>query len=126
MKTVLLALNASYSHTSLSIRYLSAACKSQGLFVDSLEMTINERPEAIAAQVFRLKPDVLACSVYIWNVRIMEEVCLRLKLMLPQLKIIWGGPEVERDLAIRHNFLDSVCVGEGEEVLPRLLESIAR
>ena len=128
MKTVLLALNASFSHTSLSGRYLRATCKQAGVEIDLLEMTINERAEQIAAAVFAKEPTVLACSVYIWNVRLMQDVCTRIKLMNPGIVIVWGGPEVSFDagrILGENSFIDHICTGEGEVAFAALLQGLA-
>ncbi|HSL93999.1 MAG TPA: cobalamin-dependent protein, partial [Bacillota bacterium] len=79
MNTTLLALNASYSHTSLAARYLRSASNEAGHEVKLVEMTVNERAEVVSRAVFDTFPDVLCCSVYIWNVRVMSDVCVRLK-----------------------------------------------
>ncbi len=129
MNTTLLALNASYSHTSLAARYLRAACYEAGHPVALVEMTVNERSENISRAVFSERPDVLCCSVYIWNVRLMSDVCTRLKLMMPELYIVWGGPEVvgaEDVLQTNYPFVDVFCTGEGEAMLPLLLQDLAR
>lgn len=128
MKTTLLALNSSYSHTSLAARYLQAACRSAGQALSLVEMTVNERAEAVSRAVFATRPDVLACSVYIWNVRMMSDICIRMKLLIPGLAVVWGGPEVmgdEADLRELYPFVDMFCAGEGESVFPALLSELA-
>jgi radical SAM superfamily enzyme YgiQ (UPF0313 family) len=57
----------------------------------------------------------------------MEDVCTRLKLMMPHITIIWGGPETEQReerLLSNHAFLDYVVSGEGEVSFPALLQDI--
>ena len=128
MNTTLLALNSSFSHTSLAARYLRAAGNGAGHEVSLVEMTVNERAEAISRAVFATRPEVLGCSVYIWNVRLMSDVCVRLKLLIPQLVIVWGGPEVvgeEASLCLEYPLVDVFCIGEGESAFPEILDNLA-
>ncbi|KAF0198085.1 MAG: radical SAM family protein [Bacillota bacterium] len=127
LRPLFLAINASYTHTSLSARYILAACATAGIHLELVEVNINERAEKIAHLVAEHEPSVLLCSVYIWNIRLMEDVCTRLKLMFPSLTIIWGGPEVAfnpEEVLVRHGYVDVLCVGEGEVVTPRVLTSL--
>jgi len=125
MKSLFLAINASYSHTSLSARYIRAACAQAGLMVHLHETNVNERAEKTAQQVALQKPDVLLCSAYIWNTTVLADVCTRLKLMLPEIIIVWGGPEVSYNpdnVLAQYNFIDYVCLGEGEVTVPKLIQ----
>ena len=70
MKALLVAVNAKYIHTSLSVRTLKAYANSDN--VEMAEYTINERVEDILRSIFLKKADVVLFSCYIWNV----EVCL--------------------------------------------------
>ena len=127
MRAVLLAVNASFSHNSLAARYLAAACRESGVPLGIVESNINERAEVITARLVQEAPDILLCSVYIWNRRLMEDVCTRISVMYPKLKIVWGGPEVGgslEEMFSRLPFLAYLCQGEGEEVLPSLLKSL--
>ena len=128
LKPLFLAINASYSHTSLSARYILAACAEAGIHIELVETNTNERAEKVAHLVAEHNPTVLLCSVYIWNIRLMEDVCARLKLMYPGLVIIWGGPEVAfnpEEVLARYAYVDALCLGEGELVTPRVLKAIA-
>jgi len=127
MRAVLLAVNASFSHTSLAAGYLAAACLERKMPLGVVESNINERAEVITARLLKEEPDILLCSVYIWNRRLIEDVCTRLRIMYPKLKIVWGGPEVGgslEELFSRLPFLTYLCQGEGEEALPSLLQSL--
>ena len=127
MRAVLLAVNASFSHNSLAARYLAAACRESGVPLGIVESNINERAEVITARLVQEEPDILLCSVYIWNRRLMEDVCTRISVMYPELRIVWGGPEVGgslEEMFSRLPFLAYLCQGEGEEALPSLLKSL--
>ncbi|MGQ9662621.1 MAG: B12-binding domain-containing radical SAM protein [Kiritimatiellia bacterium] len=70
-----------------------------------------------------LRPNVIAATLYLWNVERTLHVLARVKALLPDLVVIVGGPEV----AWPHPFLYRSCVpdvavlGEGEAVFPRVL-----
>jgi len=129
MRAVLLAVNASYSHTSLALRYLAAACQQAEVAIDTVEANINERAETIALRLLALEPKILLCSVYIWNRRLIEDVCMRLYTAYPELIVVWGGPEVSSDLEDLFSslpFLGYLCRGEGEVALPMLLTALRK
>ena len=68
-KVVLAALNAKYIHSNLALRYLSRFQDNNKKHnVLTREFTINQRLDFIAEELFRLQPDVILFSAYIWNV----------------------------------------------------------
>lgn len=73
MKALLVAVNAKYIHTSLSVRTLKAYANSDN--VEMAEYTINERVEDILRSIFLKKADVF-CFRAIFGM-------LRSVLMLP-------------------------------------------
>lgn len=128
MQLVLLALNASFVHTSLSARYLSAVCREAGIKLEVVESNINEGAEAISHRVAELRPGLLLCSVYIWNRRLMEDICTRIRLMEPGVIIAWGGPEVSggwEEILLRED-VDYVACGEGEGLILSLIRALAQ
>lgn len=115
MKICIVAINASYIHTSLSCRYLHRSCK--GLNTYTHEATINDRVEHIVAALYKKHAEVYAFSCYIWNIEVVLEAASRLKTVLPECKILLGGPEVSYDAAqvLEQNpFVDYIVCGEGE------------
>jgi radical SAM superfamily enzyme YgiQ (UPF0313 family) len=122
MKTLLVAVNAKYIHTSLSVRCLAAYVKSED--VEFAEYTINERAEDILRSVYLKKADAVLFSCYIWNIEICLAVAQMLKKVAPHTKIIFGGPEVSYDdeYIEKYDFLDAVMRGEGEETFKEWLE----
>ena len=127
MKVVLATLNAKYIHTSLALRYLKAYA--QGEFdVEIAEYTIKDPAMGIAADIFEKKPDVIGFSCYIWNIEETIVVVDMLRKVLPEAKIVLGGPEVSYDTEYWMNRLSSVdfiVMGEGEETFRDLLRQIA-
>lgn len=122
----LIAVNASYSHSSLSLRCLRKALT--GFPVHAMEFTINDRAEKAAAELYRLDCDLYAFSCYIWNIEFILDICRILKVALPDCAILLGGPEVSYDAAAvlsKHLFVDYVLCGEGELSLPAFVKGEA-
>ncbi|MBS3984688.1 MAG: DUF4080 domain-containing protein [Selenomonadales bacterium] len=128
MRVVLLALNASYVHTSLSARYLAAVCQVAGVKLHVVESNINEGAELITSKVMGLCPELLLCSVYIWNRRLMEDICTRIRLSDPGITIVWGGPEASGgwEDVLRRDDVDYVACGEGEGSVLPLIRALAQ
>ena len=64
----LITLNAKFIHSSLSLRYLRNASRNAGYQnVWIREFVINQPIWKIAAEIQKLKPEVLGVGIYIWN-----------------------------------------------------------
>jgi radical SAM superfamily enzyme YgiQ (UPF0313 family) len=74
------------------------------------------------------KPDVIAATLYLWNIERTLHLLRKVRKKLPFVKTIAGGPEV----AHHHPFLfktrvfDVVVVGEGELVFPLLIKALQK
>jgi len=124
MKTVIVALNSKYIHSSLAPWYLKAACGDGCGEIIVLEHTINDDLENVLSEVYSLKPDIAAFSCYIWNIGKVLQISENLKKVLPSVKIVLGGPEVSFDAAkimADNPFIDYVITGEGETSFKSLL-----
>jgi len=127
MNVVLATLNAKYIHTSLALRYLKSFAQDE-FEVDIAEYTIKDPAMSIAADLFSKKPDVIGFSCYIWNIEETIVVADMLRKVLPDAKIMLGGPEVSYDTEYWMNRLSSVdfiVMGEGEETFRDLLRQIS-
>ena len=124
-KIVLAALNAKYIHSNLALRYLSRFQDNhKNHNIITREFTINQRPDFIVEELFRLQPDVILFSAYIWNVETLRQLCPLLKKIMPECTIGFGGPEVsyESEAFLQENpAVDLVMRGEGELVFTKLL-----
>jgi radical SAM superfamily enzyme YgiQ (UPF0313 family) len=124
---VVATLNAKYIHTSLALRYLKAFCAGE-FDIQLAEYTIKDPAMSIAADLFAKKPDVIGFSCYIWNIEETIAVLDILKKVMPNVKIVLGGPEVSYDTADWMRRLpqaDFIVMGEGEETFRDLLRQIA-
>jgi len=123
MNIIVSTLNAKYIHTNLAIRYLKAYAAPE-FNVKIAEYTIKDPIMNIVSDLFSKRPDVLGFSCYIWNIEETIKVIQVIKKIMPDLKIILGGPEVTYDFTYwlkRLPEVDYIVVGEGEETFKHLL-----
>lgn len=130
MKILLTAINAKYIHSNPAVYSLAAyanhnltAEEKEKCQVEIAEYTINHRTEAIIADIYKKKPDVLAFSCYIWNWDHVQEVMTELHKLLPRIPIFLGGPEVSftsEEILKQYPFLTGIMIGEGEETFLEL------
>ncbi len=124
-KVILAALNAKYIHSNLALRYLSRFQDNHKRYhIITKEFTINQQMDFIVEELFRLQPDVVLFSAYIWNVETLRQLYPLLKKILPDCIIAFGGPEVsyESEAFLEENpAVDLVMRGEGEMVFTKLL-----
>ena len=123
MNIVLAGISAKFIHTTLAVHLLSRYAEEQyGIRSRAAEFTINQSEDAILAALYRLSPDLLGFSCYIWNYALVRRLVPSLKKVLPGLKVFLGGPEVSFDpaAALAETGADFVLSGEGEEPFSRL------
>lgn len=130
MNILLTAVNAKYIHSNLAVHSLRAYAAAYGDpgYKDQIEVaefTINQYEAVILQEIYRKKPDILAFSCYIWNMRLVLELIEDVRLVLPETKIWLGGPEASYDgeaLLRSHPEVDLILVGEGERTFLRLMD----
>lgn len=125
MKTLLTTLNTKYVHTNIALKYLYKTIENKDVILK--EYTINEPLGNILRDVATYKADVIAFSVYIWNVEEVLKLSKNIKKITPNVKIILGGPEVtyrSTQILKENASIDYVIIGEGEEVLAPLITYI--
>lgn len=120
---LLVGINAKYIHSNLAIRYLVAVeprCR-------FCEYSIADRPEQIAAALYKTEERVFMFSCYIWNIETVLRVCEILKAANTALKIVLGGPEVSfdaEDCLRSHPAVDYILCGEGEPAITPLADML--
>ena len=123
MKILLCAVNAKYIHSNLAVYSIRA---NAGEYRDQIELgeyTINQYVEEILQDIYKKKPDLIAFSCYIWNIRHIRELIRELRKVLPNVPIWLGGPESSYDAkGLLENYpeVTGVLVGEGEETFYQL------
>ena len=108
MNSILLgAINSTYQHCSIGIRYLYANLNELQPHCEMIEWTIKENPLTIVESIIQKKPKILGLGVYIWNTTEVFEVCSTLKKVAPEIIIVLGGPEISYETET--NPLVGVC-----------------
>ncbi len=124
-KWLLVAINAKYSHTSLSVRSISSYIKAHLDFkLPYAEFNINDEYFYILREIIKKDPDVIGFSCYIWNIELVKKLVPDIKSIKPQIKIFLGGPEVSYNKNVFSEIpqIDLVVKGEGEIPILKLLK----
>ena len=129
-KMLLFALNASFAHQALGVLTLASYVNTRvnNTVCEVLECNINETDSEIFYKLYENAKDkkLAGFSCYIWNIEKMLKFAGNLKKLLPDIIIVFGGPEVsfyeEKDFFGRYSFVDFLIRGEGEEKLLELWE----
>lgn len=127
MNVIATTLNAKYIHTCLALRCLKSYAEPD-FPVEIVEYTINDPVLNIVTDLFNRQPDVVGFSCYIWNIEQTLEVIELLRKVMPNVKIVLGGPEVSYDTRTwfeRSEEIDFIVIGEGEETFKHLLEELS-
>ena len=128
MKVVLLAINAKYVHSSLSVWVIANGIAKFAQFphdVSVVEATINQKIIDVADAVLRHNPDVIGISSYIWNAGMLPELLVLLREQLPDAVFVLGGPEASNNVEYwLVNGADYVLQGEGEYYFPQFIDKL--
>ena len=122
-----LSVNSSYSHSSLALPLLHAACREiDGWEWSVLETTVGEDAAETAVRLAAADCDLVCATLYLFNRNAVLEILRRFHLLHPELPIAVGGPEClgggAEELLARFSFLHVAFRGEGEELFPRFLK----
>ena len=128
-KVLLCALNSKFIHSCLAVHSLKKFAVSSGYDKEKIsvrEFTINDNIDFIINGLCSEKADIIAFSVYIWNVEYVSRLCRLVRKILPEVKIVLGGPEVS--YIENHPFFDEkdfdfILKGEGEKSFYELISS---
>ena len=118
MKTLLVTLDSKYIHANLAVRYLKNFCSNDGFDIEIKEFTINQQMDYILSEIFDSKAQIICFSCYIWNIEYVKEIAYILKEAEPNIKILYGGPEVSfetKKIMENENYVDYIIFGEGEQ-----------
>ncbi len=118
---LLVAVNAKYIHTNLAVRYLRNLCD-----LPMREYSINDRTETVAADIYRSGEKLILFSCYIWNIRMIIDICSRLKKADPSITLVLGGPEVSYnscEILKQESAVDFIISHEGEKSMPQFLKA---
>lgn len=135
MKVLLLAVNASYMHTNIAIRYLKNyaqkfLAKETNLLpeIQILEFTINQPYIEVLRGIDFFKPDLILFSTYIWNATYICNIIPDVKKILANSIVGAGGPEFSYSSEKYLNSLQSldfIINGEGELTFTEILKTFS-
>lgn len=119
------------ANVMLAAGYVTAYAESHGLLnrsewsiLDSAISTYGS-DAAVVDYIQRQEPDIIAFSLYAWNLERSLFIAERLRSILPRTRLIAGGPEVVEDMPIAHHSpFHSMVVGEGEIPFAQILQDI--
>lgn len=127
MKKILLsAINARYTHSCLALYCLKSCATGLDFEISIREFTINQKLDEIIAGIASEQGDVIAFSVYIWNMELIKKIIPRLKRECPGCTILLGGPEVSynpESWLESYPDIDYIVAGQGEAGFRHLLEN---
>ena len=119
MKILWIDLNSSYAHSSLALPALHAQVKDCTEYEwEIVSATINENVGMVVDEICLHTPDILAGTCWLFNHETLMHIASRVKAILPNIRLILGGPEFlgDNESFLRRNpFVDCVFRGEGEE-----------
>lgn len=127
MKILLVTLDSKYIHANLAVRYLKNFCRDDGFDIEIKEFTINQQVDYILGEILDSKAPIICFSCYIWNIEYIKEIAYILKVSNPNIKIIFGGPEVSFEtekIMNDENYVDYIIFGEGEETFKEFIKEI--
>ncbi len=116
-------------NTPLAAGYLKSYAEAQGITahvaIDLLPRRLADHAgdAQIVDAVVARQPDILGISLYTWNSERSLQIAERIKQRLPHLRVVVGGPEVQRDneWVLMHPAVDVAVLGEGEQTFAELL-----
>lgn len=124
-KVVLAAINSQYVHLNLAVRYLKKYAEvNSNINIEIYETNINNQILNIIKDIFELNPDKIIFSTYIWNKEYVFEIIKEIKKVLPNVKVVLGGPEVSfawENIMEENKEIDNILIGEGEKVFLNFL-----
>lgn len=110
----------------LSLAYLSAVFKKNGVEPDIYDTTFEKNPRSwLLDRLAEKCYEFVGISAMITQIRDALEVARTVKFFHPKTKVIIGGPQatVMPERVIEHPAVDAVCIGEGESVAEELSKS---
>lgn len=130
MKILLFTTNTNNSSCP-PLGLFSIATYFQNKFPDlGIEFSIKAFKSFNAFQILKLvareKPDLIGIGTYVWNWIQVLDLCEKIKVLYPQVKIVLGGPSVTFEdekitKLIQRKVIDFAVKGEGERTFAELL-----
>lgn len=127
---IICMLNSKYIHSGLAPWCLLAGIKkycSENVSAKVIESNINADMNRLKNEIIQNSPKVLGMCCYIWNIETVLNLTAEIRRLLPDCKIVLGGPEVSynAEKVLLENFqIDYIVSGEGELPFALLCEML--
>lgn len=123
---LLVAINAGYAHTSMSLRCLLANLGELKSRTRILEVDAQLSARQISERILETCPVIIAFSAYIWNVTMLVDVLRFLKTLRPDIHCVVGGPQVVPgdDPSGLLPLADVAVCGEAESVVASIFKRL--
>ncbi len=113
---------------ALYLRHAVAASPEDGRHACHLPPPESQADDnrALVARILAARPDVIAATLYLWNIERTLRVLAAVRRARPETAVVVGGPEVARPhpFLFRSAAVDVVVVGEGETVFAPILRAL--
>lgn len=135
MKILLVCVNASFMHTSLSLRCLKTFAdkhfenRNGKIEIEIKEFTINQPIGDVLREIAFTEADVMLFSTYIWNAEYVCKILPDIKKVLPNCILGAGGPEFSygaKKYLTKFDCLDFIMFGEGELTFVEFIEEFLK
>ncbi|MEJ2462915.1 MAG: DUF4080 domain-containing protein [Candidatus Thiodiazotropha sp.] len=125
----LVSLHAGYSHSSLALQSIRAFSATEPFHADirCFEALANASHQALLERLFEFQPGLVGFSTYLWNIQASLRLAELLKQLLPDCRIVLGGPEAGprgHELLQTQACVDYVVEGEGEAAFRDLVRCL--
>lgn len=121
-----------WGNIPLAAGYLKASAMRVGLsdlfdieILDAKSSCLDSDGRLINA-IANKRPDILAFTLYYWNGQRSLSMAGRIKSLLPDTKVLVGGPEVtvDSEYILNDKTVDMGCIGQGERTFSEMLKAI--
>jgi len=114
-------------YPSLGLLSIAAVLERKNHQLRVIECDVEERPQLVLEETLRtFKPEVVGIYTMTWTFRQACAMVKKVRALLPHAKVIAGGPHVVSfpTLSIEYGDFDYAVMGEGEETIVELMETI--
>ena len=138
MKILLISLNVDPSYIPLALLYLKASLLNDRYLKEKVEVEIKEfnlfdtsdacyEHNDILHEILKYDPQIIGFSCYVWNIKEILALSVKIKKIRKDTKIVLGGPQVSPIAKIilgENSQIDIIVKGEGENTFLELVRSL--
>lgn len=127
MHILWLDISSSFSHCSLAAPALDAQLDTRTRSLHRWSTaggTLKTDPASVISGIVRTHPDMILSTIWLFNRNRTMEILGKVHRLLPETKIVLGGPEFlgnNRDFLESYPYVTAVFRGEGEEIYPKFI-----